>query len=488
MADQFIENTLYRELAILSIGILVVLLYNNISLYKLKISDHMSVLLCTNILLAVSELVWDIGENNPKLATLTNIALFVYVNTVIIVTCTVTRFFLSRFGLETRKKSAVIVLYVIPNLIVFILALSSPWTRCMYWVNDSGAVVEGPLVAAFLEPLALLYLLPVTMIAVYHSVKDRFRKTAEGKAATQLFIFGFIVIAGYILQLVILGEAANDNMLTALGPTIALVYLTSTANTETLLANQAKIESVETDLRIASKIQQDALPLAAPELESLVNCRLRANMDTAKEVGGDFYDYFIIDDNRLCFIIADVAGKGTPAALFMMTAMTMIRDYARMCDNTAEVFTNVNKLLSENNEAGMFTTAWIGIFDKNTNTIQYTNAGHNYPLFKRKGKACEEIARRHGFVLAGMDDTEYGYDELKVEAGDRILLYTDGISEAQDIGGNLYGTDALMKSFDKAADKSEDELLSDVLAGVDDFVGDAPQFDDMTLMVLTIPQ
>ena len=246
------------------------------------------------------------------------------------------------------------------------------------------------------------------------------------------------------------------------------------------------LASTQADLRIATKIQVGALPPAVPEFSGFPNLNLRGSMHTAKEVGGDFYDYFPIDENRICFLIADVSGKGMPAALFMMTAKTTIKDYALNLDSTSEIFTAVNARLCEGNEEGMFATAWIGIVDKRTMTLQYTNAGHNYPFLQRKGQPCEILKKNHGLFLAGMEDTQYLEDSIHLESGDRLLLYTDGVVEAHDQNGNLYGDDRLKAVLDSTGDLPGEQVLGRIGEDVGRYAAGVPQFDDITMVVLTI--
>ena len=247
-------------------------------------------------------------------------------------------------------------------------------------------------------------------------------------------------------------------------------------------------EKAEKELQMATQIQLDALPTTAPDFEDFPNMNLRGSMNTAKEVGGDFYDYFPIDENRLCFLIADVSGKGTQAALFMMTAKTMIKDYALNMDTTSEIFTAVNARLCESNEASMFATSWIGIVDKRTMTLQYTNAGHNYPVFQHKGQPCEMIRKNHGLFLGGMEFTHYKQGEIQLEPGDRLLLYTDGVVEAHNRNDELYGDDRLMHMLDSTRDLPGEQVLERIFADVNEYAAEVPQFDDITMVVLSIKE
>ena len=247
-------------------------------------------------------------------------------------------------------------------------------------------------------------------------------------------------------------------------------------------------EKSEKELQMATQIQHDALPTTTPDFADFPDLNLRGSMNTAREVGGDFYDYFPIDENRLCFLIADVSGKGTPAALFMMTAKTMIKDYALNLDTTSEIFTAVNARLCESNEAGMFATSWIGIVDKRTMTLQFTNAGHNYPVIQHRGQPCEMINKTHGLVLGGIEFMRYRQGEIQLEPGDRLLLYTDGVVEAHNRDNELYGDDRLKSMVDSTRDLPGEQVLERIFADVNEHAAEVPQFDDITMVVLSVKE
>ena len=207
-------------------------------------------------------------------------------------------------------------------------------------------------------------------------------------------------------------------------------------------------------------------------------------MTAAKEVGGDFYDFYSLDDNTVFFLAADVSGKGIPAAMFMMTAKTIIKDLAERGLPINEIFTKANEKLCENNESGMFVTAWMGILDLTTGKVQFANAGHNTPLLKHEAGSFEYLKTRAGFVLAGMEGVRYRAGEITLNPGDRLFLYTDGVPEATNTDNKLYGEERLLSFMNQNASTEATELLPALKANIDEFVGEAPQFDDITMLCL----
>ena len=238
---------------------------------------------------------------------------------------------------------------------------------------------------------------------------------------------------------------------------------------------------IDKELEYAKQIQLSALPTNFPNDEEFGIC---AQMIAAKEVGGDFYDFYKLNDHTVAFLVADVSGKGIPAAMFMMTAKTIIKDLAESGLSVNEIFTRANEKLCENNESGMFVTAWMGILDLKTGKLQFANAGHNPPLIKRENRDFEYLKTRAGFVLAGMEGVRYRVGEITLSAGDRLFLYTDGVPEATNVENKLYGEDRLLSFMNQNATVEANEILPTLKMNIDEFVGEAPQFDDITMLML----
>ncbi len=241
---------------------------------------------------------------------------------------------------------------------------------------------------------------------------------------------------------------------------------------------------LDQELEFAKAIQHSAIPTVFPPYPGHKEFDLYATMDTAKEVGGDFYDFYFVGENQLGFLIADVSGKGIPAAMFMMTAKTIIKGYAESGKPVDEVFTIANEKLCESNEAGMFVTAWMGVMDITTGKIGFANAGHNPPLVRHADGSFEYLKSKSGFVLAGMEGLKYRQNELILSPGDEIYLYTDGVTEATDSDGKLYGEERLLSLLNTLHGLTGEELCRAVKADIDRFAGDAPQSDDITMLYL----
>ena len=245
--------------------------------------------------------------------------------------------------------------------------------------------------------------------------------------------------------------------------------------------SQARIES---DLKYAAEIQSSALPSNFPAFPNRDEFDIYALMDPAKEVGGDFYDFYMLDNDVLAFLVADVSGKGIPASLFMMRSKTILKTYAENGIKVADIFTNANFHLCEGNDAGMFVTAWMGFLDLKTGELKYANAGHNAPLLRRKDGEYVYLKGPAGFILAGMEGVVYKEQSITLEPGDEIFLYTDGVPEATNIDKELFGDDRLLNCINNHLNEDSQTLCNSIKKDVDAFYEGADQFDDITELSL----
>ena len=249
----------------------------------------------------------------------------------------------------------------------------------------------------------------------------------------------------------------------------------------------AERAGLEAELALAAEIQLSALPTNLPAFPGHTELDLYAEMHPAKEIGGDFYDFFEIDGDHTAIVMADVSGKGVPAAMFMMTGKTMIRDYLRSIASPSAALSAVNAQLCENNEAELFITAWIGVLEVSTGILTYVNAGHCRPLLRRRGETeLQSLEPLHNLPLACFDSTNYGQSEIRLCAGDEIFLYTDGVTEASDRSGELYGMGRLKKCLNDHDEMPLQELLREIKRDIDQFAGEEPQFDDITMLMLRL--
>ena len=244
----------------------------------------------------------------------------------------------------------------------------------------------------------------------------------------------------------------------------------------------AEKERIGAELNVATHIQSSMLPSIFPAFPNDKRFDIYATMDPAKEVGGDFYDFFMIDEKHIAIVVADVSGKGVPAALFMVIGKTLIKDHTGIKTDLSNVFYEVNNLLCESNSENLFITAFEAVINIENGHFTYVNAGHEMPFIYKKGKDWNAYPIKPGFVLAGMENMKFTTGDFYLEPGDKVFQYTDGVTEATNENNELYGMDRLKAALDANADNSVNELLPALKADIDKFVGTAPQFDDITML------
>lgn len=273
---------------------------------------------------------------------------------------------------------------------------------------------------------------------------------------------------------------------------LARSFVKMVSDLETYMENLTKVtaekERIGAELDVATHIQASMLPCIFPPFPDRTEFDLSASMAPAKEVGGDFYDFFLVDEDHLAVVIADVSGKGVPAALFMVIAKTLIKDQTQTGKSAAEVFDEVNEQLCESNDEGLFVTAWLGILEISTGHMEFVNAGHNPPVICSRDGEFAYLKMRPGFVLAGMEGMHYRMGTFDFHPGDILYLYTDGVTEATNLREELYGEDRLKRILDENKQVAPAELIERVKMDVDAFAGQAPQFDDITMLALKILQ
>ena len=270
---------------------------------------------------------------------------------------------------------------------------------------------------------------------------------------------------------------------------ILLVYLAALISHYILAARERRElalekERVSTELSLATRIQSSFLPKIFPPFPDRHEFDLYASMTPAREVGGDLYDFFLIDDDHLCLVIGDVSGKGVPASLFMMLSSALIHHVAMHELSPAKILTEVNAEICNRNPEEMFVTVWLGVLEISTGVLTAASAGHEYPTLRMPGGDFELIKDKHGFVVGGMPGIRYREYTLNLEPGSRLFVYTDGVPEATDASQQMYGTDRMIQALNTAKDKDPGSILSAVKDSVSSFVGSAEQFDDLTMLCL----
>ena len=246
----------------------------------------------------------------------------------------------------------------------------------------------------------------------------------------------------------------------------------------------AEKERIITELSLAAKIQANMLPNKFPAFPHRAEFDIFASMTPAKEVGGDFYDFFLADDDHLCLVTADVSGKGIPAALFMMATKIIISNYAKMGKTPSDILTAANSAICANNHEDMFVTVWLGILEISTGKLTAANAGHEFPVLMQPNEKFALFRDKHGLVLGGMDGLKYKQYDIQLSPGSKLFLYTDGVPEATNIHNQLFGTDRMITALNQDTSASPEQLLENVKNSVDSFVKDAEQFDDLTMLCL----
>ena len=279
-----------------------------------------------------------------------------------------------------------------------------------------------------------------------------------------------------------LGTIRTDNEIERLAQSFSSMVTELDRYMEEYRLVTAEKERIGAELTIATDIQADMLPRKFPAFPDRNEFDLYATMTPAKEVGGDFYDFFLVDDDHIALVMADVSGKGVPAALFMVIAKTLIKNHAMLGGSPGEILSFVNDQLCEGNESELFVTVWLAIIEISTGKGIAANAGHEHPAIKRRDGKWELVVYKHSPAVATMEGIHFREHEFEISQGDCLFVYTDGVTEATDKNNELYGTDRMLAALNGCGSDDPREYLAAVTKGIDDFVEDAPQFDDITML------
>lgn len=300
----------------------------------------------------------------------------------------------------------------------------------------------------------------------------------------QIFFYGISVIyIGLLLALIII----YGNVFTEQNKELIEKRVENLQKEREIMLAKQEQQRIETELNLASQIQTHMIPTIFPPFPDKEEFTLYASMTPAREVGGDFYDFFFVDDMHLALVIADVSGKGIPAALYMMVSKTMLKHAAMQGLSPKQILETVNHQLCEGVEdVQMFVTVWLGIIDLSTGKMTAANAGHEYPAICRKNGVFELVKDKHGLVLGGMDGMRYREYEIAFEEGDTLFVYTDGVAEATDPDDKLFGLENMIDALNKEPAADVEDLLKSVWHDIEDFTFGAEQFDDITMLAFRL--
>ena len=345
--------------------------------------------------------------------------------------------------------------------------------------ETTGAVSSMTAIMLVFFALAIVVIVVIVMIATRvqsRRLTDPIRTLTQGAQTIGAGNLDYEIDVNTGDELEILGDTINHM-------TVSLKeYMT---NLEAITADRERIAA---ELGVAATIQTSMLPCIFPAFPEREEFNIFADMHPAKKVGGDFYDFFLTDPDHLWVVIADVSGKGVPAALFMVIAKTLIKNQAGSCGDPGEVLGVVNNQLCENNDAAMFVTCFVGVLDIPTGKFTFANAGHNAPLLYRAGGAYDWLKVKPGFVLAGLDNMQFTSEELTMHRGDRLYLYTDGVTEALNPAEELYGEDRLLETMNREDVKKQpiEKVVEAVQEDIHVYADGAEQADDITMLLLEI--
>ena len=361
---------------------------------------------------------------------------------------------------------------LIANIVLLVV---SQFVNLFYYFDAANMYHRAP-------GYGLSNLMHILMMLMDFYLLIKYRDKFNRKIASALWFYLVAPLAAIVIQLFV--SKVQFIILATVIAAAYLYYVIVSSQTRKYELQQQETARLDSELSMATRIQAETLPNIFPAFPEREDFNVFATMNPAKEVGGDFYDFFLIDETHLGIVMADVSGKGVPAALFMMVSKILIQNYAMMNSSPKAVLETVNRQLSANNPEEMFVTVWYGCLDLESGKLMAANAGHEYPAFKKPGESFELIKDKHGIPVAAMDVAKYTEYELQLEPGSKLFLYTDGVAEATNSENEMFGTERMINALRIMEDSTPQDILGVVHAAVSSFVLDAPQFDDLTMLCL----
>ena len=356
-----------------------------------------------------------------------------------------------------------------------LLMIVSQFTDLCYYFDSANVYHRSP--AYLLSNLAHVLMLGIDVFLLI-----RWRNKFSPRIRLAFWVYTVAPVAAIALQ-----AFFHDVQLIILATVAAAVYMSMVIMQDQREKYEQEHEAATrmgAELSMATDIQASQLPRLFPAFPNRPEFDVFASMTPAKEVGGDFYDFFLIDDDHIGLVMADVSGKGVPAALFMMVARVLIKSHLQNGESVGEALENVNDQLCESNEAELFVTVWAAIIQISTGKGTAANAGHEHPVLRRAGGQYELVTYRHSPAVATMEGMPYKEHSFELHPGDSLFVYTDGVAEATNANNELFGTDRMLTALNRNPDAIPEEVLSNVMDGINAFVAGAQQFDDITMLCL----
>lgn len=356
-----------------------------------------------------------------------------------------------------------------------VLLIAAQFTHLYYYFDENNVYHRS-------GRYIISNLAPVLMMALAACLLIRYRQRIERRLKAAFWIYLLVPLAAIVVQAFY--SDIKFILIATIGASIYMFAVITGTLTEKYENQQKETSRIEAELSMATRIQADMLPNIFPAFPDRKEFDIYASMSPAKEVGGDFYDFFLIDDDHLGIVMADVSGKGVPAALFMMASKIVIQNYTVMNTSPKTALETANDHICQNNREEMFVTVWLGILEISSGILRAVNAGHEYPILKEPGGEYRLFKDKHGFVVGGMEGTKYPEYEIRLEKGSMLFLYTDGVVEATNADEVLFGTDRLLLALNGSESDVSKNTVEHVGRAVDAFVKEAPRFDDLTMLCI----